>query len=89
VPIAAFVIGPARDAHDIYDDWARLRGVEETGCVLVRPDAHVAWRANEVAEDATAELGRVLDSLLGDESLVSSSVLAGSDLGRRDNGGER
>ena len=54
--IAAFVIGPARDAHDIYDDWARAREVEESGCVLVRPDAHVAWRANEVAEDATAEL---------------------------------
>ncbi|WP_081686482.1 FAD-dependent oxidoreductase [Candidatus Solirubrobacter pratensis] len=89
VPIAAFVIGPARDAHDIYDDWARLREVEELGCVLVRPDAHVAWRANEVAEDATAELSRVMDSLLGNENLVSSSVLASSDLGRRDNGGER
>jgi 2,4-dichlorophenol 6-monooxygenase len=31
----------------------------------VRPDAHVAWRANEVADDATAELGRVMESLLG------------------------
>jgi 2,4-dichlorophenol 6-monooxygenase len=65
VAIAAFVIGPARDAHDIYDDWARAREVEESGCVLVRPDAHVAWRANEVAEDATAELRRVMESLLG------------------------
>jgi 2,4-dichlorophenol 6-monooxygenase len=65
VPIAAFVIGPGRDAHDIYDDWARQREVEETGCVLVRPDAHVAWRASEVADDATAELGRVMETLLG------------------------
>src|SRR3954465_15699626 len=65
VPIAAFVIGPARDAHDIYDDWTRAREVGETGCVLVRPDAHVAWRANEVGGDATAELGRVMESLLG------------------------
>jgi 2,4-dichlorophenol 6-monooxygenase len=65
VPVAAFVIGPARDAHDIYDDWARAREVEETGCVLVRPDAHVAWRANEVADDAAAELGRVMETLLG------------------------
>jgi 2,4-dichlorophenol 6-monooxygenase len=89
VPVAAFVIGPARDAHDIYDDWARLREVEESGCVLVRPDAHVAWRANEVADDATAELSRVMDSLLGNENLVSSSVLASSELGQRDNGGER
>jgi 2,4-dichlorophenol 6-monooxygenase len=65
VEIAPFMIGPARDAHDTYDDWARAREVEESGCVLVRPDAHVAWRANEVAGDATAELGRVMESLLG------------------------
>jgi 2,4-dichlorophenol 6-monooxygenase len=65
VEVAPFMIGPARDAHDIYDDWARAREVEESGCVLVRPDAHVAWRANEVAGDATAELGRVMESLLG------------------------
>jgi 2,4-dichlorophenol 6-monooxygenase len=65
VPIAAFVIGPARDALDTYDDWARAREVQESGCVLVRPDAHVAWRADAVVEDATAELGRVMESLLG------------------------
>jgi 2,4-dichlorophenol 6-monooxygenase len=82
VPIAAFVIGPARDAHDIYDDWARAREVSETGCVLVRPDAHVAWRAEAVADDAVAELGRVMETLLG-MTPASSSVLASSDLGRR------
>jgi 2,4-dichlorophenol 6-monooxygenase len=65
VEVAPYLIGPARDAHDTYDDWARAREVEESGCVLVRPDAHVAWRANEVAEDATAQLGRVMESLLG------------------------
>jgi 2,4-dichlorophenol 6-monooxygenase len=74
VEIAPYMIGPARDAHDIYDDWARAREVEESGCVLVRPDAHVAWRANEVAEDATAELGRVMESLLG----VAAPVGGGS-----------
>ena len=65
VAIAAFVIGPGRDAHDIYDDWARAREVEETGCVLVRPDAHVAWRSAALADDPTAELGRVMECLLG------------------------
>ena len=74
VEIAPFMIGPARDAHDTYDDWARAREVEESGCVLVRPDAHVAWRANEVAGDATAELGRVMESLLG----VAAPVGGGS-----------
>jgi 2,4-dichlorophenol 6-monooxygenase len=65
VPIAAYVIGPARDAHDIYDDWARRREVGESGCVLVRPDAHVAWRAHSAPDDAAAELGRVMETLLG------------------------
>jgi 2,4-dichlorophenol 6-monooxygenase len=74
VEIAPYMIGPARDAHDIYDDWARAREVEESGCVLVRPDQHVAWRANEVAEDAAAELGRVMESLLG----VAAPVRGGS-----------
>ena len=50
------MIGPGRDAHDIYDDWARAREVEESGCVLVRPDAHVAWRRAAVADDCAAEL---------------------------------
>ncbi|HYZ81520.1 MAG TPA: 2,4-dichlorophenol 6-monooxygenase, partial [Solirubrobacteraceae bacterium] len=65
VEIAAYTIGPARDAHDIYDDWARAREVEESGCVLVRPDAHVAWRAHQAAGDATGELRRVMETLLG------------------------
>jgi 2,4-dichlorophenol 6-monooxygenase len=68
VEIAPYVIGPARDAHDIYDDWARLREVEESGCVLVRPDQHVAWRSMEAARDAVGELGRVMATLLGGAS---------------------
>jgi 2,4-dichlorophenol 6-monooxygenase len=65
VPIAAFVIGPGRDARDIYDDWARLSEVSETGCVLVRPDVHVAWRSAAMVVDPVVELGRVMESLLG------------------------
>jgi 2,4-dichlorophenol 6-monooxygenase len=82
VEIAAYVVGPARDAHDIYDDWARAREVQETGCVLVRPDAHVAWRSAALVDDPVAELGRVMETLLGRKP-VSASVLASSDLGRR------
>jgi 2,4-dichlorophenol 6-monooxygenase len=83
VEIAPFMIGPARDAHDIYDDWARAREVEESGCVLVRPDAHVAWRAHEVVDDAAGELRRAMETLLGVMTPASPPVLASSDLGRR------
>jgi 2,4-dichlorophenol 6-monooxygenase len=67
VEIACYVIGPGREVLDIYDDWARLREVAESGCVLVRPDSHVAWRRDEVAPDCVAELNRVFGQILGRE----------------------
>jgi 2,4-dichlorophenol 6-monooxygenase len=45
IGIEAFVIGPGRELTDLYGDWAEAREVGEAGCVLVRPDAHVGWRA--------------------------------------------
>lgn len=72
VDIAAFVVGPGREVLDLYDDWARLREVGEQGCVLVRPDAHVAWRHHDLAADPTAELGRVIDQILGMEHPAAS-----------------
>ena len=50
---------------DLYDDWVHLSGVEESGCVLVRPDAHVAWRRQAVADDCVTELERVMNQILG------------------------
>ncbi|MFN3169879.1 MAG: FAD-dependent monooxygenase [Hyphomicrobiales bacterium] len=62
--IRAHVIGPRRDIIDHHGDWARAREVNEAGCVLVRPDQHVAWRAEDMADDPEAELTRVLTALL-------------------------
>jgi 2,4-dichlorophenol 6-monooxygenase len=64
IPIAAYVIGPGREYTDLYDDWTRLREVAEDGCVLVRPDAHVGWRASASVEDPAAELRRALELIL-------------------------
>jgi 2,4-dichlorophenol 6-monooxygenase len=64
VAIAAHVIGPFRRYTDLYDDWARLREVAEDGCVLVRPDAHVAWRAAGMVADPAGELQSALESVL-------------------------
>ena len=33
--------------------------------MLVRPDAHVAWRRHDVDDDCAAELGRAMDQILG------------------------
>ena len=64
IEIAAYVIGPGRQYTDVYDDWARLREVAEDGCVLVRPDAHVGWRAATITTDPAGELRRVLEAIL-------------------------
>ncbi|NMH91877.1 FAD-dependent monooxygenase [Pseudonocardia bannensis] len=64
IEIAAHVIGPGREHIDLYDDWARAREVGEDGCVLVRPDAHVAWRCAGLAGDPAVELHRVLAAVL-------------------------
>src|SRR5438876_2203607 len=68
VRIAAFVIGHGREVLDLYDDWADLSEVSERGCVLVRPDLHVAWRSHDLAADPTAVLAQVLDAVLGRSS---------------------
>jgi 2,4-dichlorophenol 6-monooxygenase len=64
IEVAAHVIGPGREYIDLYGDWAGAREVGEGGCVLVRPDAHVAWRSAGLAEDPAAELHRVLRTVL-------------------------
>jgi 2,4-dichlorophenol 6-monooxygenase len=62
--IAVRVIGPRQRYLDHTGDWARAREVRDSGCVLVRPDHHVAWRADEIALDPAAELRRVLSAVL-------------------------
>ncbi|RMI96285.1 hypothetical protein CDV36_016350, partial [Fusarium kuroshium] len=44
VPINVHSIGFRQDWEDVYFDWERLRGVEDSGIVFVRRDRVVAWR---------------------------------------------
>lgn len=65
VEVATVTIGPSGcDAMDIYADWYRACEVEEDGCILVRPDHHVAWRAATLSDNATADLTAVLKQVL-------------------------
>jgi len=58
------VIGPRQPFVDHTGDWARAREIGDTGCVLVRPDQHVAWRAEAMADDPAAALRRVMTKIL-------------------------
>ncbi|OQO01299.1 hypothetical protein B0A48_12852 [Cryoendolithus antarcticus] len=64
VPLEAFSIGYGKQWADRYLEWEKLREVEETGCVLVRPDYFVAWRCQKWEMDGVKRLGRAMRSVL-------------------------
>jgi 2,4-dichlorophenol 6-monooxygenase len=39
------IIGPGQELEDLYGDFARIREIEESGALLVRPDNIICWRA--------------------------------------------
>jgi 2,4-dichlorophenol 6-monooxygenase len=55
VDVAAVVIGPGQEYEDLYGDWARVRGIDDGGALLARPDNYVAFRQVGAASDAEAE----------------------------------
>ena len=65
IDIAAHVIGPRQHWQDFTGDWANAREIRDSGILLVRPDHHVAWRRETIADDPAAELRRVLTAILG------------------------
>jgi 2,4-dichlorophenol 6-monooxygenase len=67
LPVAR--IGSA-DARDSYGDWHRITGFPEDGCLLIRPDGHIAWR-QDTPDDAESALTDALRTVL---SLVPEVV---------------
>jgi 2,4-dichlorophenol 6-monooxygenase len=52
--------GPA----DPYGEWAERREVDGDGCVLVRPDRHVAWRYQRFNTEGADALNAAVDRIL-------------------------
>jgi len=65
IKIITRVIGPRRDFEDHSGDWARAREISDGGCLLVRPDQHVAFRAMASSKTAAKDLNAALTSILG------------------------
>ena len=61
VEVKGVGIGVGLEWEDVYLDWEEKAGVEEDGCVLVRPDLFVAWRAERSGD----EVGRLLEVMRG------------------------
>jgi hypothetical protein len=64
VPISVYSIGFSQDYEDSLYEWAKRREVEESGCVLVRPDRVVAWRCQEATTNCEEQLLHVMKSIL-------------------------
>ncbi len=62
--ITCHVIGPRQEFVDHTGNWARSREVGDSGCILVRPDHHVCWRANALTRDPRGDLTRVLGAIM-------------------------
>ena len=57
------LIGPRRAVEDLTGDWARARKITDSGCILVRPDHHVAGRVEAMTDDPAADLRRVMTKI--------------------------
>jgi 2,4-dichlorophenol 6-monooxygenase len=64
-PIDALLAGPGAELQGGDGTWYGLRGHDDGGAVLVRPDGHVGYRAATSAQDAPAALGAALTTILG------------------------
>lgn len=65
VDIGVTRIGVGLDIEDPYLDWSKVRGIEDDGCVLVRPDLIVGWRCERLPGDPQAALSGVMARILG------------------------
>jgi 2,4-dichlorophenol 6-monooxygenase len=59
------IIGPRQTFEDHTGDWANTREITDSGCLLVRPDHHVAWRAFKASANAELDLSTALTKIMG------------------------
>ncbi|EMD94374.1 hypothetical protein COCC4DRAFT_148593 [Bipolaris maydis ATCC 48331] len=74
VQIRGFRIGFGGEYMDCYQEWHKVREVEEQGAILVRPDHFVAWRSHRMIEDPTVRLMSVMQSILHGDAQVPKIV---------------
>lgn len=63
VPASVLVMGD--DFDDLQFDWVEQTGLSTEGAILLRPDAHIACRIEQMPTDATAHLEGKIRHILG------------------------
>ena len=61
-------IGGPNGWRDVDGTWAAMRGVDEDGAVLARPDGHVGWRSPHAPENHVGAIASALEAMLGGAS---------------------
>ena len=64
VPLISPAIGFGQAYLDVYGDWTKVREVGDEGCILVRPDRHIAFRSAGMQDDPAGVLRSVLARVL-------------------------
>ncbi|MCW8378719.1 FAD-dependent oxidoreductase [Streptomyces justiciae] len=65
IEIETRTIGMRADYDDVLGEWTKIREIDDDGCLLVRPDRHVAWRSRGSAGDPVGTLRDVVTFVLG------------------------
>ncbi|WP_334028587.1 FAD-dependent monooxygenase [Alteromonas sp. P256] len=75
VPLLAEKIGLGEDNADVFFQWADVCEIEDGGALIVRPDAHIAWRCKSLPEDPLKQLTLAMDFVLTrSNKLLSNDV---------------
>jgi hypothetical protein len=76
VDIKSAAIGRGLEWEDIYLEWDDKKGVNDDGCVLVRPDFFVAWRSEKGynVQKCFEELRKALNAILGLRDMRTESA---------------
>lgn len=64
IVIRVYIIGPRQEYVDHTGSWALAREIKDSGCILTRPDQHVCWRRESIADDPREQIKRVLSKIL-------------------------
>ncbi|MFD4559871.1 FAD-dependent monooxygenase [Streptomyces sp. NPDC058469] len=64
IEIAGRLLGPGCDYADILGDWDRAKEISDRGCLIVRPDHHIAWRSDDLPTDPVDAVRRVFAQVL-------------------------
>ncbi|MBO6639325.1 MAG: FAD-dependent monooxygenase [Roseitalea sp.] len=76
VEVDVHIIGPGQAHEDHYGDFARIRDTSDSGALLVRPDFHIAFRAQAVSGDASNTLVGAMGQILGRTTSTAHKVAA-------------